>query len=262
MPASQAKPQNRSLQSGSSGLTPLRVKDSYPPIGYLCSCFDEKFGAPRQSLLIPASWAVLKLNPEPSYAQALEELETFSHLWLIYIFHQHLHQPWHPRVQPPRVHTKSVGVFASRSPHRPNPIGISAVKLERIDRAPKDGIEIHLSGVDVLNGTPVLDIKPYLPYADSIPQASSGWAREEIERYPVEFSPQSLARLSQTDSRLKELVAQMASLDPRPISQRVALPLTAPENEGAIFRFRLQGFDVEWQIRGRGVYVVDLYPLS
>lgn len=236
---------------------------SYSPIGYMRTCFTEKFGAPRQPLMIPDATGILKLNPDPAFAQAVEELGSFSHLWIIFVFHQHAGMPWHPRIQPPRAEIKKVGVFASRSPHRPNPIGISAVKLEKIDFNAEGGIEIHVSGVDILDGTPVLDIKPYLPYADSIPEASSGWAESEISRFPVSFSEAALAELEKRkDPRLKSLIEQTLALDPRPISQRKAMPIEGSASNGMTFRFRLAGYDIEWEIRGGTLQIKQLIELT
>lgn len=212
--------------------------------------------------MIPAAKGVLKLSPEANYAQALQELEKFSHVWLIFVFDRHVSQEWKPLIQSPRVDMPRVGVFASRSPHRPNPIGLSAVKLERIDFKAPGGIEIHLSGVDLLNDTPVLDIKPYLPYADIIPAANAGWAEGAIEQFPVTFSPESLETLERNAAKqipqLRELIEQMLSWDPRPASQREAMPLRAPENEGRIFRVRISRYDVEWQVQNEGIYVKQL----
>jgi tRNA-Thr(GGU) m(6)t(6)A37 methyltransferase TsaA len=239
------------------------VKNTYSPIGHLKTCFTEKFGAPRQSQMIPDARGVLKLLPDPAFAQALHGLETFSHVWVIFVFDRHEEQAWRPLIQPPRVGVPKVGVFASRSPHRPNPIGISAVKLDRIDRDAPGGIEIHLSGVDILDGTPVLDIKPYLPYADVIPGATSGWAEGAIDRFPVSFSAESLAVLEKNAAeqlpRLRELIEQMLSWDPRPASQRETMPIRAPETEGRVFRFRVSRYDVEWQVRAQAIHVLQLH---
>lgn len=242
------------------------MPQSYSPIGQVRSCFREKFGTPRQSLLVSEAHAVLKLRPDPQFRDALDGLSGFSHLWLIYEFHQHADQPWRARIEPPRVEVDKIGVFASRSPHRPNPLGLSAVKLERIDLEAKGGIELHLSGVDLLDGTPVLDIKPYLPYADSIPGAKAGWASEEITRYAVDFSPESLRDLGDFSSELfprpRELIAGMLALDPRPASQRRTMPLTDPKTEGAVFRFRVAEFDVEWKWEKGSIRVLRLHRLK
>ncbi len=236
------------------------------PIGLLQSCFDEKFGVPRQSMMISEARGVLKFNPDPQFNEAFGHLEGFSHLWIIYVFDRNIAKGWQPIVQPPRLEApKNVGVFASRAPHRPNPIGLSVAKLERIDFEALGGIEIHLSGLDILNNTPVLDVKPYLPFADSHPQASSGWASEEIQKYPVNFSELSLVqiRISGTKHhpRLKNLLVQILELDPRPTSQRFAVPLEDPQSEGHPYAFRIFDFDVKWEIREKGIYVVELAAL-
>ncbi|MDZ4663069.1 MAG: tRNA (N6-threonylcarbamoyladenosine(37)-N6)-methyltransferase TrmO [Pseudomonadota bacterium] len=235
----------------------------FSQIGVIHSCFKEKFGVARQSLMMSQALGVLKLDPNPAFSLAVKDLEGFSHVWVLYVFHKNIETPWHPTVNPPRLDGPNrVGVFASRSPHRPNPIGQSALKLERIDLVAKNGIEIHVSGLDILDGSPLLDIKPYLSYADSIPEAKSGWAINAIPKYPVTFSSRSLSAIKQSATSqhpdLKELLVQMLELDPRPTSQRQALPIIEPESEGRKFAFRLFDFDVQWQIVDQGIHVVDL----
>jgi tRNA (adenine37-N6)-methyltransferase len=213
--------------------------------------------------MVSEARGVLKLNPDPGYRSALNHLASFSHLWIVFVFDKHSEKGWRSTIRPPRLEgPRRVGVFASRSPHRPNPIGLSAVKLERIDLDAPGGIEIHLSGVDILDETPVLDIKPYLPYADAIPDATAGWAEGEIRRYPVEFSPAALESICRSGvarhPRLRELVLQLLEWDPRPRSQRSAIPMEDAASEGKRFGFRILDFDVQWEIRGGGVYVVAL----
>lgn len=233
------------------------------PIGTIQTPFKEKFGVPRQSLMVKEAKGVIQLNPDPEFSQAVFQLETFSHIWILFAF-QNQGKPWRARIEPPRTEShKTVGVFASRSPHRPNPIGMSVVKLDRIDLQATGGIEIHVSGVDLLDGTPILDIKPYLPYADSIPEANFGWAKEQPKRYPVEFSSGSLAFLEEQKQfpRLQQLVEEMLSWDPRPRSQRESMPLESSESLGKIFRFRILRFDVEWQIQSHKLEVLKILPL-
>lgn len=244
------------------------MNPTYPPIGTLKSCFTEKFGVPRQSLMVSEAMGLLKLNPDPAYRVALNHLERFSHVWIVYVFNQHLTKGWTPTIRPPRVGAPNrVGVFASRSPHRPNPIGISVVKLDRIDLDAPGGIELHLSGVDMMDGTPVLDIKPYLPFADSVPGASSGWAEGDIPRFPVSFSLQAIAAMERPacrdrHPRLQQLVAQMLEWDPRPTSQRKAMPIDHPDTQGKAFAFRVLGIDVKWEVRDCAIQVVDLIPVE
>ncbi len=156
-----------------------------------------------------------------------------------------------------------VGVFASRSPHRPNPIGMSCVKLEKIDLKAKGGPEVHVSGLDILDGSPLIDIKPYLPYADSIPDAKCGWASSDIPKYPVSFSEKSLISIenSHRHPNLKELLIQMLELDPRPTSQRQYISIEDPKSRSRKYGFRLFDFDVQWEIVNQGIHVIDLVPL-
>lgn len=232
------------------------------PIGFVRSCFKEKFGVARQALMVTEALGVLKLSPSQDFRLAVSGLETFSHLWVIFVFHKNLEKGWQPLISTPRTEENKLGVFASRSPHRPNPIGLSCVKIEKIDLLPRDGIEIHVSGLDILDGSPILDIKPYLPYADAISEANSGWADAEIKKYPVSFSPESLNAIDKLSEgrhpNLKGLLTQMLELDPRPTSQRKASPLEDPQSEGRKFSFRLFDFDVRWQISAAGVQVVEL----
>lgn len=194
---------------------------SFEPIGFINSCFREKFGVPRQPGLAPNARAILEIEPRFSHTEAFRRLETFSHVWILFVFHQSIGRRWKTTVRPPRLGgNRRVGVFASRSGFRPNAIGQSAVKLISIDKR-KAGIELMLGGVDLLHGTPVLDIKPYLPYADTISKATSGYALHPPgPRRPVAFSPQAADTCKQLerDSHpgLEELITDLLALDPRP----------------------------------------------
>jgi tRNA-Thr(GGU) m(6)t(6)A37 methyltransferase TsaA len=238
----------------------------FPPIGILRSCFHEKFGVPRQSLMMSEARAILKLNPDPDFRSALNHLEEFTHIWLVFVFHQAGPRAWRPTIRPPRLDApRRVGVFASRSPHRPNPIGISAVRLDRIDLDAPGGIELHLSGIDLLDGTPILDIKPYLPYADSVPHAGAGWAHSEIPHYDVSFGTEAqtfLSTLPTDDStRLSALIEQTLSWDPRPTSQRRAMPIESPESQGMKFGLRIADFEVKWRIHSSAIEVLQILTL-
>ncbi|MCK9281141.1 MAG: tRNA (N6-threonylcarbamoyladenosine(37)-N6)-methyltransferase TrmO [Melioribacteraceae bacterium] len=156
---------------------------SFTPIGYVKSDFKHRYETPRQGVLAGDSVSYIQLEEGNNFQQAIKELEGFDRIWVIYVFH--LNNNWKTMVNPPRHLDKKVGVFASRSPHRPNPVGISCVKLEKIS-----GLKIYISESDILDGSPVLDIKPYLPYSDSFPDSSTGWVRTDIgEKYSVEFLP-------------------------------------------------------------------------
>jgi tRNA-Thr(GGU) m(6)t(6)A37 methyltransferase TsaA len=239
----------------------------FEPIGVLQTCFKEKFGVPRQPGLVPSAIAILKLRNDPFFKSAVREIEKFSHLWIVFVFHQHDAKSWKPSIRPPRLGgRKKVGVLASRSPHRPNPIGLSCVKLEKIDVTATGGIELHLSGVDCLDGTPVLDIKPYLPYCDSIPDASSGWAPVHQERITVHFSEKALQIMGSEKAsaypQLQTLIREILELDPRPAFQQKKLPTDAPHSEGTLYGFRLFCFDVQWGIKDHEFHVLDLIELN
>lgn len=239
----------------------------FEAIGILHSCFKEKFGIPRQPGLVKEAQAVIKLKDDPLMRNALREIEGFSHLWILFVFHEHGSRNWKPSIRPPRLGgAKKVGVLASRSPHRPNPIGLSAVKLDRVDWEASGGIELHISGVDILDQSPVLDIKPYLPYADSIPEATSGWADEPIIRTPVEFTPQAERdieeRIQRGYSNLRKLIEEMLSLDPRPAFQKRRFPPESQESQGKRYGFLLLDFDIRWQIQDHHFIVIEVVDLD
>lgn len=220
------------------------------PIGIIHTCFAEKFGVPRQSLMVSEAKGIIQLAPDFAHPDTILHLEEFSHLWVVYLFHKNQNsnhpEKWTNTITPPRIDApKKVGVYASRSPHRPNPIGLSVVKLEKISVV-KGVVEIEVSGVDILDGSPVLDIKPYVPYADSVPDASSGWIKNEINRYEVKFSAQAEAALF--GNEVKKLITEMLEWDPRPRSQRELAPIESPNSVGKRFAFRLKKFDIHWQI--------------
>lgn len=190
------------------------------PIAIIRSCFTDKFGIPRQPGLVPAATAELEMLPPYNRPEALEGLIDFSHIWIFFLFHQAVARGWKPTVRPPRLGgNKRVGVFASRSPQRPNFIGSSVVRLEEIDIS-KKAVTIKVSGVDFLDQTPVLDIKPYVPYSDALPEASYGYAPQPPLKYDIVFKPAVLDFCaeygSQTGRQLRELIEQILRQDPRP----------------------------------------------
>jgi len=194
---------------------------AFEPIGFIRSCFKEKFGIPRQPGMAENAVASLEIKPPYGRHEAFRYLETFSHVWILFVFHQSLHQRWKLTVRPPRLGgNRRVGVFASRSGFRPNAIGQSAVKLISIHSA-KEKIELLLGGVDLLDGTPVLDIKPYLPYADAIAEAEAGYAQQPpVAGWPVVFSPRAAQNCEYYEKarhpELSKLITDLLALDPRP----------------------------------------------
>jgi tRNA-Thr(GGU) m(6)t(6)A37 methyltransferase TsaA len=194
---------------------------SFAPIGIIHSCFTEKFGIPRQAGLIPEAGAVLEILAPYNRSEAFRGLDAFSHIWVLFVFHACIREKWKPTVRPPRLGgNKRMGVFAGRSGFRPSPIGLSAVKLEKI--AQEQGkLLLYLSGADMLDQTPVLDIKPYLPYADCIPDAVGGYAPEPPEvLLPVEFSPEVIEFCLHKEKaeipHLRQLIIGTLQTDPRP----------------------------------------------
>lgn len=190
-------------------------------IGHVRSCFAEKFAIPRQPALAPAARGVIELLPPYNQPQALAGLEQVSHIWVIFVFHQALEQQHRLQVRPPRLGgNQRLGVFASRASHRPNSLGQSVLRLEQID---SDG-KLHVSGIDLLDGTPVLDIKPYIPFVESIPEAYNRIAEQPPELIKVEWQPQALEQAQQQAQRLQqplvELIEQCLAQDPRPAYQQ------------------------------------------
>jgi tRNA-Thr(GGU) m(6)t(6)A37 methyltransferase TsaA len=188
------------------------------PIGVLHSPFREKFGIPRQPGLAPHAISRLVLHAEYATAECLDGLQAFSHLWLIFAFHATAAQGWTAQVRPPRLGGNArTGVFATRSMFRPNPVGLSVVELVDIVDG-ENGKELILRGADLLDGTPVLDIKPYLPYADSIPQATADFAAAAPALLPVRWSEQARedAGRLQLTADFCALIDEVLAQDPRP----------------------------------------------
>lgn len=185
------------------------------PIAKIYTDFPEKFGLPRQSGLIKELRGKIVFEPEYRDISAVRGLEEYSHIWLLWEFSGFGGGDWSPTVRPPRLGgNKRVGVFATRSPNRPNPIGLSAVRLEKISLDKKLGAVLEVSGIDMMNGTPIYDIKPYLSFADSYPEAVCGFADEKFaEKAAVEI-PESIANKldAQTLLQLREILEE----DPRP----------------------------------------------
>jgi len=228
----------------------------FEPIGMLHSCFKEKFGIPRQAGLAPSAWAEIEIFPPFGCPEALRELESFSHIWLVFVFHSSRAANWRPTVRPPRLGgNKRVGVFASRSPFRPNPIGISSVKLEKVHPGP-DACRLVVSGVDLLDGTPVLDIKPYIPWADSIPGASGGFASQAPEPCgPVQFSKSADAQckdLESHHSNLRQLITEILQNDPRP-----AYSEEKPKTRH--YGTRVYNIEVKWVYQESEILVTSLH---
>ena len=189
------------------------------PIARIQSDFSEKFGIPRQSGLVEALRARVVFAPEYRVREAFRGLEGFTHIWLVWGFSQNVEAGWSPTVRPPRLGGNvRMGVFATRSPFRPNPIGLSCVELLEVDHGAPDGPALVVGGADLLDGTPIFDVKPYVPHADCRPQARGGFADAHREdRLAVDFPPQ-LEALVPPDKR--EALRGVLAGDPRPSYQR------------------------------------------
>ncbi|GJQ31831.1 MAG: hypothetical protein HBSAPP04_06700 [Ignavibacteriaceae bacterium] len=192
--------------------------ENIEPIGFVVSPNKQRYETPHQGVLADDSTSVIRLNPGMNYEQALKHLDGFDMIWVIYLFH--LNSTWKPMVTPPRNNGRKVGVFATRSPHRPNNIGLSCVRLLKVE-----GLDIHISGSDILDGSPVLDIKPYIPYSDSFPSASTGWIKtDKIERYSVEFTETAIetARkiMEETGSNLTGYAKVQLAFEPNDTSRK------------------------------------------
>ena len=193
---------------------------SFQPIGVIRSCYQQKFGIPRQPSLTTADESELELLPPFNHESTVKGLAEFSHIWIQFIFHQTLAEGWRPTIRPPKLGGKKrVGVFATRSTHRPNPLGLSVVRLKEIVSTSKK-LVLKLGSADLLNGTPVIDIKPYLPYVDSVPQALGSFTTHPPPLKEIQFSAQALQQCLEYQTRtgrdIQTLIAEVLSQDPRP----------------------------------------------
>ncbi|MBB3062685.1 tRNA (N6-threonylcarbamoyladenosine(37)-N6)-methyltransferase TrmO [Microbulbifer rhizosphaerae] len=224
------------------------------PIATVHSCFGEKFGVPRQPLLADASRAAIELLPPLNTPDAVAGLEQNTHLWVIFQFHQAAGE-WSAKVRPPRLGgNKKLGVLATRSPFRPNNIGLSVVRLLEVRLKPK--VELIVGGADLVDGTPVLDIKPYIPYADAVEEAQSAFADAAPQMLPV-FIPEDIMQKAHAfkddwDTDLPRLIEQLLGQDPKPAYQK-------PDPQ-RIYGMQLCGFNLRWRYTESGIEVVALDP--
>jgi tRNA-Thr(GGU) m(6)t(6)A37 methyltransferase TsaA len=218
------------------------------PIAYIKSDFPEKFGIPRQSGLVEELTATVVFQPPYRVPDALRGLEGFSHLWLIWEFSQARRESWSPTVRPPRLGgNKRLGVFATRSPFRPNPLGLSCVRLLEIRQDREQGPVLVVSGADLLDGTPIYDIKPYLPYADCKPEAVGGFAaRPKGADLAVDCSPALLDRVP--EDKRAALLAVLAQ-DPRPQYQ---------DDPDRVYGMAFAGLEVKFRVAGERLTVTEI----
>ncbi|WP_341658820.1 tRNA (N6-threonylcarbamoyladenosine(37)-N6)-methyltransferase TrmO [Vibrio sp.] len=191
---------------------------SVEPIGFIESPYKEKFAVPRQPRLVTEARSRVRLINAANTPEAVRELDQFSHLWLLFLFDQNLEAGWKPTVRPPRLGgNQRVGVFASRSTYRPNGIGMSAVEMKGIDQVGEQ-VYLDLGNVDLVDGTPIIDIKPYIPYSDSIESAHGGYAEAAPVTLAVSFSPAATEQLTKhrDTQHVKTVIEQVLAQDPRP----------------------------------------------
>jgi tRNA-Thr(GGU) m(6)t(6)A37 methyltransferase TsaA len=231
---------------------------SFQPVAVVESCFKAKFGIPRQPGLIREARGGIRLLPPFNQPNAIRGLEDFSHIWVLFVFHEALRDGWKATVRPPRLGgDRRIGVFASRSPFRPCPIGLSVLKLTGIDIGGHGKIVLKVEGLDVVDGTPVLDIKPYLPYTDSVPDAIGGFAPEapKADALRVRFTEEAERKAAALEKRgladFRELARQVVASDPRPAYQREL---------GRVYGVFLSGHEVVWKAGDGEAVVTDIVP--
>ena len=216
-------------------------------IAHIQSEFPTKFGVPRQSGLVPSLESTVVFTPEFRNSDALRGIEVFSHLWLIWVFDRSARETWSPTVRPPRLGgNQRMGIFATRSPFRPNPIGLSCVELAGIETTPTWGTVLRVRGADLADGSPILDIKPYIPYADSHPGALEGFASVPAEALEVVIPPDLLQQIpSQRLEALRGVLAQ----DPRPRYQ---------EDPRRVYGFGFAGMAIKFSVSGQRLTVLAI----
>lgn len=221
------------------------------PIAHIYNDFDGKFGIPRQSGIVEGLDARIVFCPGFRNADALRGLEDFSHIWLLWDFSEAHTEGWSPTVRPPRLGgNKRMGVWATRSPYRPNSIGLSSVRITGIELDTPEGPVIHVEGADLMNGTPILDIKPYLPFTDSHPEATSGWT-PLADNTPLDVCVDESVRQTYPFSpRQWKAVEGILAGDPRPHYQNDAERVYGFEFHGCTVRFRVDGQSVHVLSRG------------
>lgn len=214
--------------------------------------FPTKFGIPRQSDMVESLKGTIVFEPEYRSAEALRGIEGFSHIWLIWEFSKSIREGWSPTVRPPALGGNTrMGVFATRSPFRPNPIGLSVVKLEKVELHTEQGPVLHVSGVDMMEDTPIFDIKPYVPYTDSQPEATGGFTDTiEKQQLKVVFSEQLLSLIP---SEKRQTLIEVLSLDPRPSYQ---------DDPERVYGLLFAGFDIRFSVIENVLTVKEIITLK
>ena len=217
-------------------------------IAHIRSDFKEKFGIPRQSGMVEELRATVVFEPEYQKEDALRGLEGYSHIWLLWEFSESIREGWSPTVRPPRLGgNERVGVFATRSPFRPNPIGLSSVRLLGIEKEEGNGLVLQVAGAGLLDGTPIYDIKPYLPHVDSHPEATGGFAGEVKDyKLEVECEEQLLKRIP---AEKRTALLGILSQDPRPAYQN---------DEKRVYGMKFSGFNIKFSVKNGILKVLQI----
>lgn len=233
-------------------MTEIQEKHQLQPIAYIFNDFPGKFGIPRQSGIIPSLKSTIILEPEFRNPDALRGIEEFSHIWLIWQFSQSIRTHWSPTVRPPRLGgNERKGVFATRSPFRPNPLGLSCVKLEAIEWTSIDGPILHICGADLMNHTPIYDIKPYIPYSDCHPEASGSFSeRHKNDRLDVCIPDEWITKIP--PEHLHNLY-EILALDPRPAYQN---------DPNRIYGFAYAHMDIKFRVDGKLLTVCGIETIN
>ncbi len=222
------------------------------PIAYIHNDFTSKFGIPRQSRLVETIRGTIVFTGRFRNPDALRGLEGYSHLWLLWEFSENLRENWSATVRPPRLGANiRMGVFATRSPFRPNPIGLSVVKLNKIQIESPEGPILYISGADLMDGTPIFDIKPYLPHIDSIPEATGGFATKVAGNFLQVSCTDELLALFPKEK--KDVLLAILAQDPRPGYQH---------DPARIYGIEFAGFDVKFKVDGIFLKVLTIEPLT
>lgn len=230
----------------------MKSQQQLTPIAIIRTPFPEKFSVPRQPGLVPAALAEVELIGDYQHTQAIQGIEQFSHLWLTFEFHQH--SSWQERVRPPRLGgNEQLGVFATRSPFRPNQLGLSVVELVAVNTTPK--VVLTVRGADLVDNTPIVDIKPYIPYVDAITDARAGYAQQKPEQnLEVQFSKASQDKLRAEASQspqLKTLITEVLRQDPRPAYHK-------EQPEPRSYGTTLLHYNIRWYVQQNTVFVEEI----
>lgn len=222
-------------------------------IGHIHTPFPDKFSVPRQPGLAPSVTATITLCGDYDHQASIAGIQAHSHLWLMFQFHQNAAAGWKAKVRPPRLGgNKSIGVFASRSPFRPNQLGLSVVQLLDVIERPQ--VQFVVAGADLVDGTPLVDIKPYVPYVDCVPEAVSEWAGEAPQPLNVVFSPlaqQQLLNYLPQQPKLQQVIIEVLQQDPRPAYHRL-------KDQDKSYGSRLYDYDLQWRVAGTSLIVEEI----